>query len=115
MPVAGQPQGSAPSTGANPGRGSGARPPGTPQDTTFQRDAIPPIGLDPRGQAVGSFLTEGPAAAGDVTIKKGGALEKAVRELSQEVEREPLPVDKREEVQRFYERLLGGKPSTEEK
>ena len=107
--MAGMPTGASPSTGPNPGLGAGQRPPGTPEDTTFQRDKVGASGLDPRGQSVGTLLTEGPSEAGEVTIQKGGAVEKAARQLSEEVEREPLPVERREEVQRFLDSLVGGK------
>ena len=101
-------QGASLSTGPNQGIGAGPRPGGTPEENTVKRDQIRARGLDPRGQLVGSFLTEGPSATGEVTLQKGGALETAVREQAQEVEKEPLPAEQREQLQRFHELLLGG-------
>jgi hypothetical protein len=101
-------RGSSLSTGPNQGIGAGPRPGGTPEKTAFKREQIRTRGLDPRGQLVGSFLTEGPSATGEVTLQKGGALEKAVREQAQQVEQEPLPAEQREQLQRFHELLLGG-------
>ena len=95
-------------TGPQPGLGSGQRPPGVPEPTTFQRDKISASGLDPRGTVVGSFLTDGPSATGEPSIRAGGALESRVRELSEEVQKEPLPVENRDQIQRFHELLLGG-------
>jgi hypothetical protein len=93
------------------GQGPGSR----PTDTTFRRDQIPATGLLPEGQVVGTFTVDGPSDAGEATIEKGGAIEKAVRDLSQKVETEPLPVESREQVRRFQEYILGGAPVTDSK
>ena len=82
---------------------------------TFQKDKISAKELSPGGQAVGSLMVEGPSDPGEATIPKGGAIEKAVQEMSEQVDREPLPVEKREQIERFHELLLGGKASSGEK
>ncbi|HVR73484.1 MAG TPA: hypothetical protein VMT52_04095 [Planctomycetota bacterium] len=51
---------------------------------------------------------DGPALAGEATVEKGGRVEAAVRQLSEEVEKEPLPIEHREQIQRFHDLLLGG-------
>lgn len=116
LPTQSPSQGSSSSTGPQAGQGAGQGPAAREEATTSRREHISPSGLDPRSQIVGSFLTEGPSEKGEVTIQKGGALEKAVRELSQEVEREPLPIEQREQVERFYQSILGERreASTEE-
>jgi hypothetical protein len=103
------------STGPTGGIGAGQRDRGTPEPGTFQRDKISAKELSPSGQTVGSFVVEGPSDPGEATLQKGGAIEKAVRDLSQQVDREPLPVEKREQIERFHELLLGGKASSGEK
>lgn len=95
-------------TGPSSGQATGQRDGGTPEDTTFQRERVPAKGLDPRGQAVGSFTVDGPSLTGEPTIQKGGAVEQAVRQLSEQVEKEPLPVEYRDQIQRFHSLLLGG-------
>jgi len=60
------------------------------------------------GILVGSFTVEGVTETGEATIEKGGGLERAVRDLSEQVDREPLPVEQKEQVLRFQELLLGG-------
>jgi hypothetical protein len=80
---------------------------GSPEATTFKKERIGARELDPRGQLAGQFLTEDPAALGDVTVKKGGSLEQAVRDLSEEVEKEPIPVEQRQQIQRFHALILG--------
>jgi hypothetical protein len=95
------------STGPNEGIGAGPRPPGTPEATTFRKERVAAKELGGRGELAGEFLTEDPAARGEVTVQKGGAVEQAVRELSEEVEKEPLPVEQREQIRRFHELILG--------
>lgn len=95
-------------TGPNSGQATGQRDGGTPEETTFQRERVPTRDLGPRGQIVGSLTVDGPSAAGEPTIQKGGAVEQAVRQLSEEVEKEPLPVEYRDQIQRFHSLLLGG-------
>lgn len=55
-----------------------------------------------------TFTVDGPSLTGEARIEKGAALEHAVRQLSEEVEKEPLPVEHREQIQRFHELILGG-------
>ena len=105
------------STGPNPGQGSGERDRGTPQSTTFKKERVAAKGLDPRGVAVGSFTVDGPSLTGEAKVRKSAAIEEAVRQLSEEVEKEPLPVEHKEQIQRFHDLLLrggeagGGEPS----
>lgn len=65
-------------------------------------------GLDARGVAVGSLTAEGPSLTGEARIAKGGAVREAVQKLSEEVEKEPLPLEHREQVERFQQLLLEG-------
>lgn len=95
-------------TGPSAGIGAGERDRGTPEDVTFQKERVSAKGLDPRGVAVGSFTIDGPSLTGEARVSKGVTVKDAVRQLSQEVEKEPLPVEYREQIQRFHELLLGG-------
>jgi len=95
-------------TGPNSGQATGQRDGGTPEETTFQRERVPARELGPRGQVVGSLTVDGPSAVGQPTIQKGGAVEQAGRQLSEQVEKEPLPVEYRDQIQRFHSLLLGG-------
>ncbi len=95
-------------TGPNSGIGAGERDRGTPEDATFKKERIAAKGLDPRGVAVGSFTIDGPSLTGEAKVSKGVTVQDAVRQLSEEVEKEPLPIENREQIQRFHELLLGG-------
>ena len=90
------------------GKGAGEGPGARPGAVGFRRDHIPASGILPEGQVVGSFTVEGVTETGEATIEKGGGLERAVRDLSEQVDREPLPVEQKEQVLRFQELLLGG-------
>lgn len=90
------------------GKGAGEGPGARPGDTSFRREHIPASGILPEGQVVGSFTVDGAAEAGEATIEKGGGLEQAVRDLSEQVDREPLPVEQKAQVLRFQDLLLGG-------
>lgn len=63
--------------------------------------------LDPQGGTIGSFPTDGPAPRGDVTVEKGADLKQAMQLLAEEVEKEPLPVEYKEQIRRFHGLLLG--------
>jgi hypothetical protein len=54
------------------------------------------------------MTVDGPSLTGEARIAKGAALEEAVRQLSEEVEKEPLPVEHREQIRRFHDLLLHG-------
>ena len=65
--------------------------------------------MDPRGVPVSTLTVNGPSLTGEATIKKGPALQSIVQELSEEVQKEPLPIEHREHIWRFQE-LLRGEP-----
>ena len=91
------------------GRANGAGGQFNPEDVTYKKDRVrPTAGMSPRGQSVGSFIADGPSPQGEATIAVGAPLEQAVQELSQEVEKEPLPIEHRRKIERFYDYLLGG-------
>lgn len=109
-------QSSGSGTGPNAGQGQGERDPGTPEDVTFKKEKINARGLDPRGVPVGTFTIDGPALTGEARIQTGVVLEETVRQLAEEVEKEPLPAEHREQVERFQHLLLkGGKGDATEK
>jgi len=65
--------------------------------------------MDPRGVPVSTLTVDGPALKGEAILKKGPALQSIVQELSEEVEKEPLPIEHRDHISRFQE-LLRGEP-----
>ncbi|MBI4604372.1 MAG: hypothetical protein HY721_20625 [Planctomycetes bacterium] len=69
---------------------------------------MPAKSLGNQGVPVSTFTVDGPSLTGEATIEKGGRVEEAVRQLSREVETEPLPIEHREHIQRFHDLLLGG-------
>ena len=95
-------------SGPQGGQATGQRPGGTPEDVNFNRERIQPKGMDPRGGIVGSFVADGPAPEGEARVRQAPALLDAVQQLSEEVEKEPLPVEHREHIQKFHELLTGG-------
>ena len=66
------------------------------------------------GETAGALILRGFGGRGDAKIEKGGAVEKAVRDLSHGVETEPLPVEHRERIRRFYQLLLEGEGASQE-
>jgi hypothetical protein len=60
------------------------------------------------GVPVSVLTAEGPSLTGEVKVKKSNELEQAVRELSKEIKKEPLPPEYREQAERFQESLIGG-------
>jgi hypothetical protein len=101
-------KGSSRSTGPNQGLGQGTRDGGSPEATSFQRDHLRAKSLGARGVAVGTLSAEGPSLIGEPRIEKSAAVDAAVRELSEEVEKEPLPVEHRESIQKFHDLILNG-------
>ena len=61
------------------------------------------------------MMADGPSPKGDVTVRKGADLQRAVQELSEEVENEPLPFEHRQQIQRFHKLLLGDDESAHPK
>jgi hypothetical protein len=95
-------------TGPAEGQATGQRDPGTPEDVTFRREKVPSRGLAPSGRPVGVLTVPGESLPGEVTIEKSAEVREAARALSEEVEKEPLPIEHREQVRRFYDLLLEG-------
>ena len=77
------------------------------ENTTTKRDKINASGLDPRGMIVGKLDVEGEQKRGDVTIDKEFTVGAAIQELTEEVEKEPLPVEHKEHVRKYYNLLRG--------
>ena len=69
--------------------------------------------MSPRGRTVGSFVGDGPSPTGEAKIEVGAPLEQAVQELSQQVEKEPLPIEHRGTIERYHDLLLHGTPGLE--
>ncbi len=97
-------------TGPQGGRATGQRDRGVDEPTTSRRDKISSRRLGP-GSMVGVFTTDGPSLTGEVNIEKSREVVEAVHELSREIEKEPLPPEYREQVERFHELLMEGDPA----
>ncbi len=95
------------SSGLGGGRASGQRPFGSAGKTDFKRDKLNPSGLQ-AGQPVGVLTVDGPSLKGEVSLPKGGARRDAVQRLSQEVEKEALPIQYRTHVRRYHDFVLQG-------
>lgn len=64
--------------------------------------------MSPRGRVVGTFHADGPSPTGEAKIEVGAPIEQAVQELSQQVEKEPLPIEHRGTIERYHDLLLRG-------
>lgn len=99
-------QGNGDGPGLSGGRASGARPPGTPEENTFKRERHRPKELSRGGRAVGRLFSDDPSPTGEAAISLSSEFGKALQERAEEVDREPLPVEHKEHVERFHELLL---------
>ncbi len=104
----GQSQRTGPKSGSGPGRANGAGPGVAPHDTTMKREKIKAKQLNPRGMIVGKFDVDGPLMRGEATFEGKVNVSQAIQELAEEVETEPLPIERKAHVQRYLDRLLNG-------
>lgn len=99
-------------SGPNPGRANGSGSSFTEEQTTFKRDKINATTLNPRGRMIGKLDIKGPSKRGEATFQVSTEVRQAVQELTEEVEKEPLPIEHRRHLQRYLG-ILGGEAPPE--
>ena len=95
-------------SGPNSGQANGAGPGARPETNDFEREKPGAGSGVGRGQIVSAFTAEGEAERGDVRAPRSPEFAAAVRDLAEEVDSEPLPVEYKEIVEKYYESLLRG-------
>lgn len=95
-------------SGTQGGRATGQRGvgPETPHD--FEREKPGAKSGIQRGQTVGAFQTDGEADKGEVSVPRSPEFSGALKDASEKVDGEPLPVEVKQIVERYYESLLRG-------
>ncbi len=63
---------------------------------------------------IGKIDIKGPSKRGEATFELSAPVEQAIQELTEEVEKEPLPIEHRRHLQRYYGVLRGEAPAEEE-
>ncbi len=56
---------------------------------------------------IGKIDIKGPSKRGEATFQLTAPVEQAIQALTEEVEKEPLPIEHRRHLQRYYGVLLG--------
>lgn len=64
--------------------------------------------MSPRGMVIGKIDIKGPSKRGEATFELSAPFDQAIQELAEEVEKEPLPIEHRRHLQRYYGVLRGG-------
>ena len=59
---------------------------------------------------IGKIDIKGPSQRGEATFELAEPVGQAIQELTEEVEKEPLPIEHREHLQRYYSALRGEAP-----
>lgn len=101
-------------SGPNQGRANGSGSSFNEENSTFKREKINTTKMSPRGMVIGKIDIKGPSKRGEATFKLTAPVEQAIQELTAEVEKEPLPIEHRRHLQRYYGVLLGETPGREE-
>ncbi len=63
--------------------------------------------MSPRGMVIGKIDIKGPSKRGEATFELSAPVDQAIQELTEEVEKEPLPIEHRRHLQRYYGALRG--------
>ena len=63
---------------------------------------------------IGKIDIKGPSKRGEATFELSAPVDQAIQELTEEVEKEPLPIEHRRHLQRYYGVLRGETPGREE-
>ncbi len=88
------------------------------EKTSMKREKIR-SNVGPQGTIIGTLDIDGEAPRGEVAREHRQVVEKAMQQLAEEVETEPLPIEHRQHVGRYRGRILemfqgGGGDSTDE-
>ncbi len=70
--------------------------------------------MSPRGMVIGKIDIKGPSKRGEATFELSAPVDQAIQELTEEVEKEPLPIEHRRHLQRYYGVLRGETPAEAE-
>ncbi|MEM7230885.1 MAG: hypothetical protein AAF517_01840 [Planctomycetota bacterium] len=87
------------------GQASGQRGPGFNEKVGFKRDKVK--GNVTQGETVGTMKTEGEASPGEIALPTDGELRDEIRRLAQEMDKEPLPTHRREQILKFQRIVTG--------
>lgn len=63
---------------------------------------------------IGKLDIKGPSQRGEATFEASSPVGQAIQELTEEVEKEPLPIEHRRHLQRYYAILRGEVPVGDE-
>lgn len=63
--------------------------------------------MSPRGMVIGKIDIKGPSKRGEATFELTAPVEQAIQALTEEIEKEPLPIEHRRHLQRYYGVLRG--------
>ena len=73
----------------------------------MKREKINATKMNLRGTPIGKIDIKGPSQRGEATFQVNAPVEQAIQELTEEVEKEPLPIEHRRHLQRYYNALRG--------
>ena len=88
--------------GPQGGQADGGGPAARPEDVDFDPLKIGARKLDPRGQIISQLEGEGPSTPGEFTAPKNAEFQRIVAEVSEEIDDQPIPVEYKDIVRRFY-------------
>lgn len=92
----------------------GARRAGMTPGTGFDRKKLKASELD-RGAIAGVVTVDGESLTGQATLPKGGEVRAAVDKLAEEMEKETIPIEHRDQIRLYHEYVLQGAGGAGEK
>ena len=98
--------------GPQGGQADGGGPAARPEDVDFDPLKIGARKLDPRGQIISQLEVEGPSTPGEFTAPKNAEFQRIVAEVSEEIDDQPITVEYKDIVRRFYGALGKGARGT---
>lgn len=99
------PKGQSLSTGPREGIGAGQGKKGTPEPTTHKREHLRDQELDPRGTVIATLEVEGEIPKGEARARYSRAA-RAAQTRSEQVDREAIPLEYRDQVRRYMNSLV---------
>ncbi len=94
--------------GPNGAQANGGGPAARPEAVEFDPHKIGARKLDPRGQIISQLEVEGPSTPGEFTAPKNAEFRRIVEEVSEEIDDQPIPIEYKDIVRRFYGALGKG-------
>jgi hypothetical protein len=95
-------------SGPQGGQATGQRSVGAETPHNFRREKPGAKSGINRGQTVGSFKIEGESDKGEVSIPRSPEFSSALKDASENVDDDPLPVEVQQIVEKYYNSLLRG-------